>query len=156
MHPTPGAEHERLSPMVGSWDVQISFWLKPEEPPLKSRGFSIIEPLFGGLFLQERVEGLIGEQAFVSLSWYGFSPQKKRYESTRIASTRADRVDESGAWDERQGALVLESAAEASGARTRTVLRLATADSLVVERFTLPAAGEPWRTSEIRYTRRRP
>lgn len=153
MHPKPQAEHQRLDFLVGTWDIDITFWARPGEPPSRSRGFSVIERLFGGLFLQERVEGLLGEAPFVSLTWYGFDPQRQRYQAARIASTRADRVDESGRFDE-TGALVLESEGERPAGRIRTVLRPEGPDRLVLERFLVPPTGEPWRTSVIRYVRR--
>ena len=154
MHPRPLPEHERLLTLVGSWDVEIRHWSKPDEAPSKSRGFSVIEPLFGGLFLQERLEGMHGESPFVTLGWYGYDPQPKRYQSARIASTGAARLDESGAWDDKQGAWVLESAPGAPGARTRTVLRVEGKDRLTLQRYALPAQGEPWLSAELRYTRR--
>lgn len=155
MHPRPLPEHERLLPLVGAWDLEILSWSKPAEPPGKSRGFALIEPLFGGLFLQEKVEGLVGENPFAGLGWYGFDPQSRRYQSARIASTSAQREDESGNWDEKLGALVLESAPGAPGLRTRTVLRAEGKDRLTLQRFALPAIGEPWLCAELRYTRRK-
>lgn len=154
-HPAPAPEHARLAAMTGTWDVQMSVWEKPGVPPLKSRGFSVIEPLFGGLFIQERVEALVGETAFVTLSWTGFDPATRRYQATHIASTGAALHTESGPVDDKANALVLEGDGGAHGGRVRRVVTQPGPDTLVVELFELAKSGEPWRSAEIRYTRRK-
>ena len=160
MHPTatheaPGPEHARLTALVGSWDVTLTVWQKAGEAPARSRGFAIVEPLFGGLFVQERLEGLAGEVPFVELSWAGFDPASKRYQLTRIASGAAAMATSDGTFDERQGALVLEGPAAIAGDRERRTMRQPSADERVVQCQRLPTSGAPWQSCEIRYTRRK-
>jgi hypothetical protein len=154
-HPAPGPEHARLLGMAGAWDVQLTVWQKPGNPPEKSRGFAVVEPLFGGLFVQERLEGLAGEQPFVELSWLGFDPAGKRYQLARIASAGATMANNDGVFDERQGALVLEGPAAIAGDRERRTLRQPSRDERIVQCQRLPRSGQPWTSCEIRYTRRK-
>lgn len=155
-HPALAPEHARLAAMVGTWDVQLTSWQKPGESPLKSRGFAVIEPLFGGLFIQERLEGLIGEAPYVMLSWTGFDTTSRSFQATHIATTASSLATDSGSFDERQGALVLEGDHGPAGGRLRRVITQPSPDSLLVECYELPTTGPPWRTSEVRYARRKP
>lgn len=154
-HATPGPEHARLAAMAGAWDVQLTVWQKAGEAPLKSRGVALIEPLFGGLFVQERLEGLIGERPFVELSWLGFDPAAKHYQRTGIASGSAAVQALSGSWVEAQGALVLEGSAAIAGDRERRVVRQATPDEILVHCQRVPRSDQPWTSCELRYTRRK-
>ncbi|MBI1945134.1 MAG: DUF1579 family protein [Deltaproteobacteria bacterium] len=154
-HPAPGPEHARLATLAGTWDVELTVWQKAGALPEKSRGFAVVEPLFGGLFVQERMEGLAGEVPFVELTWLGFDPASKRYQLTRIGSGAAAMATRDGTFDERQQALVLEGPAAIAGDRERRTLRLSSADERIVQCQRVPRSGEPWQSCELRYTRRK-
>ncbi len=153
-HPAPGPAHARLSALVGTWDVQLTTWAKPGDPPMRSRGFAVVEPLFGGLFVAERLEGLAGEAPFVELSWTGFDPAGKSYQHARLGSGAAALRMLEGTFDERLGALALEGPAAIAGDRERRVLRQVSAHERVVECHRLPRSGPGWQSCELRYTRR--
>src|SRR6478752_5436979 len=95
-----GPEHARLAAMAGVWDVEVTFWLRPGGPGVMSKGVSTIQPLFGGLFIEEKVEGSLNGTPFTTLSWTGFNTFTHRYEATRIASTNTIRIAETGSYDE--------------------------------------------------------
>lgn len=154
-HPAPGPEHALLAAMVGSWDVHLTTWEKPGDAPEKRRGFAVVEPLFGGLFVQERLEGLGGEVPFVELSWTGFDQASKRYQHARVGSTGTAMALFEGALDEREGGLVLAGPAAIAGDRERRVLRQPSADERVVLCQRQPRSGAAWQSCEIRYTRRK-
>lgn len=154
-HPAPGPEHARLTARVGTWDVELTVWQKPGEAPEKSRGFAVVEPLFGGLFVQERLEGLAGEVPFVELSWIGYDPASKRYQLARIASGAVAMAMSDGTFDDRQGGVVLEGPAAIAGERERRTERQPTADERIVQCQRVPRSGAPWQSCEVRYTRRK-
>ena len=62
--PQAGPDHARLSAMVGVWDVEVTFWLRPGGPGMASKGVSTIQPLFGGLFIEEKIEGTLNGVPF--------------------------------------------------------------------------------------------
>ena len=59
-------EHARLSAMTGTWDVDLTFWLRPGGPGVTSKGVSTIQPLFGGLFIEEKIEGTVNGTPFTT------------------------------------------------------------------------------------------
>src|SRR5262245_35829064 len=94
-------EHARLAAMAGVWDVEVTFWLKPGDAGVTTKGGSTIQALFGGLFIEEKIEGTLNGRPFTTLAWTGFNTATRRYEATRIASTNTIRIAETGAYDER-------------------------------------------------------
>src|SRR5262249_45745127 len=86
------AEHVRLAAMAGIWDVEVTFWLRPAGPGVTTTGVSTIQTLFGGLFIEERIEGTLNGRPFTTLAWTGFNTAIRRYEATRIASTNTIRI----------------------------------------------------------------
>src|SRR5688572_14170060 len=106
--PPVSAEVARLQRMVGTYDVELKFWFDATNPNamMKTRGVSVIKSLYG-TFIEERIEGLLGEKPFGTLSITGFNVDRKVYEATRVASTNTIRIAETGTFDEKSGALVL-------------------------------------------------
>src|SRR5256885_1862929 len=99
--PTSAApEHERLTAMCGIWDVEMTFWLRPGGAAMTTKGTSTIRPLFGGLFVEEKIEGALNGVPFTTLAWTGFNTSTHQYEATRIATTNTARIAETGAYDE--------------------------------------------------------
>ena len=66
-------EHARLVSMCGTWDVEVTFWFQPGRPGVTTRGTSTIRSLFDGLFVEEKLEGLLNGTPFTTLSWTGFN-----------------------------------------------------------------------------------
>src|SRR5262245_5225464 len=95
----PGPEHARLTAMCGSWDVEMTFWFRPGGTPASIKGTSVIRPLFDGLFVEEKIDGVLNRTPFTTLAWTGFNSATRQYEATRIASTNTLRIAEAGGYD---------------------------------------------------------
>lgn len=52
---TPGAEHEMLASMAGTWTFTMKFWMDPDAEPEVSSGTAERSMVFGGRVLEERV-----------------------------------------------------------------------------------------------------
>lgn len=61
---TPGPEHQRLAKMAGKWKLQVTSWMAPGAPPMKSEGTAEFTSVLGGRFLQQEVKGDMGGQPF--------------------------------------------------------------------------------------------
>ena len=59
--PRIDAEHARLTGLAGTWDVEMTFKLRPDGPGIPTKGTSTIRPLLGGLFIEEKIEGALNE-----------------------------------------------------------------------------------------------
>lgn len=148
-------EHARLVAMCGTWDVEMTFWFQPGRAGLTTRGTSMIRPLFDGLFVEEKIEGLLNGAPFTTLAWTGFNTTTRQYEATRIASTNNARIAETGVYDEKANQLELKADYPLAGEtwHQRTVIQQTSADSMVASSYLSFGNVPEWKGVEIKYTR---
>ena len=149
-------EHARLTAMAGTWDVEVTFWFRPDGPGATSKGVSTIRPLLGGTFIEEKIEGTMNGAPYTTLAWTGFNTASKQYEATRIASTNTIRIAETGNYDEKtkQFELKAEYAFGGDTWHQRTVIQVISADSMVATSYLSFGAVPEWKGVEIKYARR--
>src|SRR5262245_7493215 len=151
----PAPEHARLAEMCGTWDVEITFWLKPGAPGLSSKGTSTIRSLLNGLFVEEKIEGTLNGAPFTTLAWTGFNTSTRQYEATRIASTNTIRIAESGSYDDKTRQFELKADYPLAGDtwHQRTVIQQPSADSMIATSYLSFGNIPEWKSVEIKYTR---
>lgn len=149
-------EHARLTAMAGIWNIEVTFWLRPGGPPLTSTGVSTIQPLFGGLFIEEKIEGALNGTPFTTLAWTGFNAGTHQYEATRIASTNTIRIAETGSYDESKKQFELKADYLLAGDtwHQRTVIQPTSADTMMAASYLSFGTVPEWKSVEIKYTRR--
>lgn len=149
-------EHARLAAMAGVWDIEVTFWLRPGGPGATSKGVSTIQPLFGGLFIEEKIEGTLNGTPFTTLAWTGFNTATHRYEATRIASTNTIRISETGGYDENTKQFELKAEYPLAGDtwHQRTVIQPTSADTMIATSYLSFGTVLEWKGVEIKYTRR--
>jgi hypothetical protein len=153
--PAPGPEHARLTAMVGTWDVEMTFHFQPGSPAVVTKAISTIRPLFDGLFIEEKIEGALNGSPFTTLAWTGFNTSAHQYEATRIASTNTARIAETGAWDEaaRQFELKASYALAGDTWTQRTIIQPTSANTMVAASYLSFGKVPEWKAVEMRYTR---
>jgi hypothetical protein len=82
----PGAAHELLAKMAGSWTTHTKSWMEPGKPPMESSGTSEQKMLFDGRYLQQEFFGDMMGTPFAGFGLCGYDNQKERYVSTWIDS----------------------------------------------------------------------
>jgi hypothetical protein len=149
-------EHARLAAMVGTWDVEMTFWTRPGGPAMTTKGTSTIQLLLNGLFIEEKIEGTLNGAPFTTLAWTGFNTATHRYEATRIASTNTIRIAEAGGYDEKTNQFELEADYPFAGDtwHQRTVIQPTAADRMTATSYLRFGAVPEWKAVEIKYTRR--
>jgi hypothetical protein len=149
-------EHARLTAMTGTWDVELTFWFQPGGRGLTSKGTSTIRPLFGGLFVEEKIEGGLNGTPFTTLAWTGFNSATHQYEATRIASTNTIRIAETGGYDETKKQFELKADYLLAGDtwHQRTVIQTASPDAMIATSFLSFGTVPEWKAVEIKYARR--
>jgi Protein of unknown function (DUF1579) len=149
------AEHARLLALCGTWDVELTFWFQPGRPGVTTKGTSTIRPLFDGLFIEEKIEGLLNGAAFTTLAWTGFNTATHQYEATRIASTNTIRIAETGAYDDKAKQFELKADYPMAGEtwHQRTVIRSVSADAMTATSYLSFGSVPEWKGVEITYSR---
>jgi len=150
------ADRARLISMCGTWDVDMTLWTRPGGAGLTTKAASTIQPLFGGLFIEEKIEGALNGAPFTTLAWTGFNPETRQYEATRISSTNASRIAKSGTFDEKTKQFELKADYVLGGDtwHQRTVIQLVSADAMVAASYLSFGTVPEWKGVEIKYTRR--
>jgi hypothetical protein len=151
-------EHARLTALCGTWDVEVTFWLRPGGPGLTSKGTSTIRPLFNDLFVEEKIEGTLNGTPFTTLAWTGFNTVTHQYEATRIASTNTARIVETGGYDEQTKQFELKADYPLAGEtwHQRTVIQPLSSDAMIAMSYLSFGAVPEWKGVEIKYSRRTP
>jgi Protein of unknown function (DUF1579) len=153
--PPKDPEHARLQAMCGTWNVELTLWLRPGGQPVTSKGTSTIRPLFDGLFIEEKIEGALNGAPFTTLAWTGFNTATRQYEATRISSTNTIRIAESGTYDEESKRFELKADYPFAGDtwHQRTVIQPLTADTMIATSYLSFGKVPEWKGAEIRYSR---
>jgi hypothetical protein len=155
--PGPDAEHARLAAMCGSWNVEMTFWFRPDGPATSTKATSTIRSLLGGLFIEETIEGALNGTPFTTLAWTGFNTSTHQYEATRIATTNTARIAETGTYDETTKQFELKADYPLAGDtwHQRTLIQQSSADSMKAVSYLSFGNVPEWKAVEITYSRQK-
>lgn len=103
----PGHEHRQLEALVGSWDLEIKFWMQPDKPPMTFKGKSQNKMILGGRFLLTEARGGEGPTAFESFIIQGFDRRHKKYTTVGFDSQGTYYVTAAGPYDDSKKAIVM-------------------------------------------------
>ena len=83
---TPGAPHNVLARMAGTWNAKVRSWMEPGGPPAESAGTSEAKMILGGRFLHMDFAGDMMGSPFTGVGVTGYDNHTKKYVSTWIDS----------------------------------------------------------------------
>lgn len=75
----PGAQHEALATLVGTWRFTATMWWEAGAPPTESTGSSRFEMVLGGRYLVEHSEGETMMGPFAGMGILGFDNVTGRF-----------------------------------------------------------------------------
>lgn len=99
---TPGEHHKRLAKEVGTWDVEISSWMDPAQPPTKSKAKYVVSMTMNNLFQVGSLTGNIMGMPFTGQSLAGYDNAKKMYVLTWIDNLSSGMVNMTGSYNEKE------------------------------------------------------
>jgi hypothetical protein len=81
----PGAEHQKLQPLVGDWTFTLKVWTNPSQSPAELKGTVERKWIMGGRFVQETVRGECSKsgKTFEGLGLLGYDRAQKKFTSVR-------------------------------------------------------------------------
>jgi hypothetical protein len=80
----PGAEHQRLQPFVGDWNLTVRLWTDASQPPAELTGTVERKWIMGGRFIQESVKGECHGKTFEGLGLLGYDSAQKKFTAVRV------------------------------------------------------------------------
>ncbi len=82
--------HKLLAAANGKWSEDITMWMAPGQPPIKSTSTSEYKMILGGRYQQANITGSFSGMPFEAMSVIGYDNMKKVFISTW--------VDNMGTW----------------------------------------------------------
>src|SRR5687768_2235337 len=79
---TPAEGHRALAGMVGTWDAEVTSWMSPGQPPVKSKGISENRMVLGGRWVESKFTSEMMGQPFEGVGYTGYDNHKKKYMGT--------------------------------------------------------------------------
>lgn len=98
---TPGEHHKRLAKEAGTWEVDMSSWMAPDQPPIKSKGKYTVTMLMNGLYQQGSFSGNVMGMPFMGQSLTGYDNAKKAYVLTWIDNFGSGIIYMTGSYNEK-------------------------------------------------------
>jgi len=153
----PVAEHEKMTPFIGTFRAEVMIWMGPGDPQ-KSTGTMTNSFVLGGRFLRQEYKGDPNDGPFPEFEGHGYCGFNKaigKYEglwidnaSTIMQTDRGD-VDDSGKRWEMIGEM---AGPDGNTFVKRSVITLEDDDRHSIEMF-FNHGGQESKAMEIRYTR---
>lgn len=78
----PGAHHQHMAKMVGSWKTHGKFWMAPDAPPEESDGSVTVKPALDGRFFLSDFHGTFMGQPFHGMGMDGYDNFKQKHVGT--------------------------------------------------------------------------
>ncbi|MCB9726890.1 MAG: DUF1579 domain-containing protein [Deltaproteobacteria bacterium] len=156
----PGEGHQRLRPLVGSFDTVTRLWMGgPDAPATESRGTMESSWILGGRFVRGVSKSTMMGQPYEGVAVTGYNNIRKIYESTWIDTMSTNISFSKGSMDRDGKVLTLygemdEPALGVYGRMVRLVLRIEGPDRHVMEMYDLHA-GDGYKVFETTYTRKK-
>lgn len=126
---TPGEPHEALARTAGTWNVSVKMWMEPDAEPTVTEATATIEPIMGGRFVRETVEGEFMGRPFHGISIVGVNNVTGEAEavwydnhSTTLYTYRGS-IDETGGEIRLEGTFTDPVTGERVETRTRRTIR---------------------------------
>lgn len=79
---TPGAEHQKLASMAGSYDLSIKSWHSPDAPPMTDAGTATRKMILGNRVMVEEVSSQMMGQPYSGQGMHGFDNVTGKYWAT--------------------------------------------------------------------------
>lgn len=156
---TPAESHQKLAGMVGTWDAEVTSWMNPAAPPMKSMGTSENRWVLGGRWIEQRFTGKFMDQPFEGVGYTGYDNYKKKYVGTWMDNMSTAVMMSEGAFDAAGKSMTSMSTMDdfmtGQQQKIRTVVNVVDNDRHVFEMYGPGPDGKENKQMEIVYKRRK-
>jgi len=81
---TPGTQQQMLAKGAGDWNAEVTQWMDPSQPPVKTQGKVHNEMILGGRYLSTHYTGNMMGQPFEGIGTLAYDNGMKMYYSTWV------------------------------------------------------------------------
>jgi len=156
---TPGEMHKMMAKMAGTWNGDISMWMKPGDAPMTNKGVAVYKTVLNGLYLQGTHTGNMMGMPFTGMSTMGYDVAKKIFVSSWIDNMGSGIMYLTGPWDEATKTITLTGKMVDPGTYAevdvKETLRMVDDNTSVMEMYAPGPDGKEFKTMEIKSTRKK-
>ena len=153
---TPGDMHKVLAAANGKWAEDITMWMAPGQPPIKSTSTSEYKMVLGGRYQQANITGSFSGMPFEAMSLIGYDNMKKVFISSWIDNMGTGILNSEGPYDAATNTITLigTEVDPMSGKemKLRETIRMVNNNSMIMEMYTI-TDGKEMKSMEIKLKR---
>lgn len=97
---TPGAEHAMLAKGAGSWTADVSMYMDPAAPPMKSTGMEVSKMSMDGRYMESSFSGDMMGMPFMGRAITGYDKSKKKWFNVWYDNMSTGAMYLEGTWDD--------------------------------------------------------
>jgi uncharacterized protein DUF1579 len=103
----PGPEHKQLEALAGNWDMEVKYWMQPDNPPMTFKGSCQNRMILGGRFLVSEAKSGMGQMAVENMNIIGYDRRHKKYTTIGLDTMGTYWVTAAGPYDDSRKAIVM-------------------------------------------------
>lgn len=153
---TPGEMHKMLSAMDGKWTEEVTLWMDPSQPPMKSTSTMENKMILGGRYQQSNISGSFGGMPFEAQSIMAYDNMKKVFISSWIDNMGTGVMQLEGPYDAATKTITLMGSESdpmtGKETKVRQTIKIIDNNTQVMEMFSL-TGGKEVKTMEIKVKR---
>lgn len=154
---TPGPVHQMLAKADGDWTYEMTGWMAPDAPPMKSSGTSTNRMILGGRYQESRHNGTFMNMPFEGVALTGYDNAKKAFVSSWMDNMGTGIMNMEGKYDEASKTITLTGKCidpmTGKDMEIREVMQWLNDKSQKMEMYT-KMDGKEFKSMEITYTRK--
>ena len=155
---TPGKMHEMLAKSVGLWNEEVTMWMAPDAPPMKSTLNCMNKMIMGNRYLQGMSRGQFSGMPFEGISTIAYDNAKNIFVSTWIDNMGTGISYSEGKWNDASKSIefigTMVDPMSGKDLKFRQVMKFKDDDNQSMEMYSTTATGKEYKSMDIKMTRR--
>jgi hypothetical protein len=156
---TPGDMQKMLAKSNGDWNEEVTTWMEPGKPPMKSMATCTNKMVLNGLYQESVHKGNMMGMEFEGHGTVGYDNARKVFVSSWIDNMGSGIMYTEGAWDNASNSLIMKG--KATDAMTgkamdiKEVMKFVDDNTQTMEMYVPGPDGKEMKTMEIKLTRKK-
>lgn len=154
---TPGEIHKMLAGSDGEWKGDITMWMAPNAPAIKSTGSAVNKMIMGGRYQQSMHTGSFNGMPFEGMSLVGYDNAKKVFMSSWVDNMGTGIMQMEGTWDAKTNTINFTGntidPATGKDMKVRETYKIIDNNTHLMEMYAMQG-GKEFKTMEIKFTKK--
>jgi hypothetical protein len=149
----PGAMHSMLNQSNGIWTEEISMWMAPGAPEMKSSATAVNKMILGNRYQESMHRGTFNGMPFEGMSIMGYDNAKKVFQSSWIDNMGTGIMNMEGTYNEAKKTVEFHGTSvdpvTGNDVATREVFKIVDDNTQTMEMFMTPKGGNEYKSMHI-------